>query len=146
MAIAFEMWRRAPSAMVFHRSASAAREVLPGLTCTLSVTRGCNALASRCGGCRAAPQPGEGCCSRTLPLDEADLRHVYDHLLPFAGTYNWSGPSITDSNDHGLAVAAAVEQARAALVLGEEIGSDGPFGLVRSCRELLDDLERLRRS
>jgi hypothetical protein len=132
--------------------------------------------------------------SRTVPLDEADLRYVYDHLRPFAGTYNWSGISLTDANDHGLAVAAArlgdvaasdahfaaaialgersgarpylagarldwarmlaergeataaAEQARAALALGEAIGSDGPFGLVASVRALLDDLEHPRRS
>ena len=45
--------------------------------------------------------------SRTVPLDPAAMRHVYDHLLPFAGTYNWSGTSITDANDHGLGVLAA---------------------------------------
>jgi hypothetical protein len=40
-------------------------------------------------------------------LDEAEMRHIYDHLLPFAGTYNWSGTSITDANDHGLGMLSA---------------------------------------
>ncbi|MFZ6002609.1 MAG: ATP-binding protein [Actinomycetota bacterium] len=126
--------------------------------------------------------------SRTVPLDEQAMQHVYDHLLPFAGTYNWSGTSITDANDHGLAVlsarmgdfaasdahfaaalalaeragampylatghldwarllaergdhARAAEHARAALAIGEELGMDGPHGVVPIAGALLQDL------
>ncbi len=45
--------------------------------------------------------------TRTVPLDGPTMQHVYEHLQPFAGTYNWSGTSITDANDHGLGVLAA---------------------------------------
>ncbi len=48
-----------------------------------------------------------GRLSRVVSIDRATLRHIYDRLLPFAGTFNWSGVSITDANDYGLAVAAA---------------------------------------
>ena len=69
--------------------------------------------------------------TRTVPLDEAEMRHIYDHLRPFAGTYNWTGTSITDANDHGLAVVAArlgeFEQSdahfAAAIALGERSGA-----------------------
>jgi len=50
---------------------------------------------------------GLGRLTRTIPIDEAAMRHIYERLLPFAGTFNWSGVSITDANDHGLAVVAA---------------------------------------
>ena len=64
-------------------------------------------------------------------LDETEMRYVYDHLLPFAGTYNWSGTSITDANDHGLGVVAArlgeYAQSNAhfagAIALGERSGA-----------------------
>jgi hypothetical protein len=127
--------------------------------------------------------------TRTVPLDEATMAYVYEHLLPFAGTYNWSGTSITDANDHGLAVlsarrgdvaasdahfaaamslaeragarpylatahldharllaerderATAADHARIALGIGEEIGMDGPFGVVRHARELLASID-----
>ena len=69
--------------------------------------------------------------TRTVPLDEAEMRYVYDHLLPFAGTYNWSGTSITDANDHGLGVVAARlgkfdesdAHFAAAIALGERSGA-----------------------
>lgn len=69
--------------------------------------------------------------SRTVPLDEKAMQHVYNHLLPFAGTYNWSGTSITDANDHGLAVlsarmgdfTASDVHFTAALALGERTGA-----------------------
>jgi class 3 adenylate cyclase/tetratricopeptide (TPR) repeat protein len=35
------------------------------------------------------------------------LHYLYEHLRPFAGTFNWSGQTITDANDLGLAVIAA---------------------------------------
>ncbi len=35
------------------------------------------------------------------------LHYLYEHLGPFAGTFNWSGQTITDANDLGLAVIAA---------------------------------------
>jgi tetratricopeptide (TPR) repeat protein len=69
--------------------------------------------------------------SRTVPLDDATMRHIYEHLLPFAGTYNWSGTTVTDANDHGLGVIAArlgdVEASddhfAAAIDLGERSGA-----------------------
>lgn len=45
--------------------------------------------------------------SRTVPLDDRAMEHVYTSLLPFSGTFNWSGASITDANDHGLGMLAA---------------------------------------
>ena len=38
---------------------------------------------------------------------ETIMRDVYDRLLPFTGLFNWSGPTITDPNDLGLAMCAA---------------------------------------
>jgi hypothetical protein len=67
----------------------------------------------------------------TVPLEHEPMRHIYDHLLPFAGTYNWSGVTVTDANDHGLAVVSArlgefaTSEAHfaAALALGERSGA-----------------------
>ncbi|HUV11012.1 MAG TPA: hypothetical protein VMX12_08530, partial [Acidimicrobiia bacterium] len=39
---------------------------------------------------------------------EAVVRAIIERLTPFSGTFNWSGPTITDPNDLGLAMAAAV--------------------------------------
>jgi class 3 adenylate cyclase/tetratricopeptide (TPR) repeat protein len=50
---------------------------------------------------------GLGRLTRTVPLDEDTRRYIYDRLLPFAGTLNWSGASYTDPNDHGLAMVSA---------------------------------------
>jgi hypothetical protein len=50
---------------------------------------------------------GLGILARNVPLDETTLRDVYTHLLPFSGTFNWTGASISNPNDHGLAVLAA---------------------------------------
>ncbi len=47
------------------------------------------------------------------------LRPVYEKLLPFAGHFNWSGSTITDANDQGLALAAAT--------LGEHDAADAHF-------------------
>ena len=35
------------------------------------------------------------------------LLDVYERLLPFSGLFNWSGPTVTDPNDLGLAMCAA---------------------------------------
>ena len=37
----------------------------------------------------------------------APERDIYDRLVPFAGLFNWSGPTITDPNDLGLGMCAA---------------------------------------
>jgi class 3 adenylate cyclase/tetratricopeptide (TPR) repeat protein len=116
------------------------------------------------------------------------LHYLYEHLRPFAGTFNWSGQTITDANDLGLAVIAATlgrandadghfaaaialceragssanlarslfwwarmladrgdtstarEHAETAVALGEELGMDGPFGVVPRGRALLESL------
>ncbi len=149
---------------------------------------------------------GNGCAN--LPLDfeypvtlcalgrfTFDLRpaaeistYLYEHLLPFAGTFNWSGQTITDANDLGLGVIAAAlgrpadadrhlaaaialceragsranlarshfwwariladrgdgagarEHAEIAVAMGQELGMDGPFGVVPRGRALLDSL------
>ena len=46
---------------------------------------------------------GQGCLA--LGADEAVAASIYDHLLPHAGTFNYT-PAITDPNDLGLAGAA----------------------------------------
>ena len=114
--------------------------------------------------------------------------YLYEHLLPFAGTFNWSGQLITDANDLGLGVIAAAlgrpadadrhfaaaialceragsrgnlarshfwwarilgdrgdaagarEHAEVAVTLGEELGMDGPHGVVPRGRALLASL------
>jgi len=38
---------------------------------------------------------------------ESVLLSIYERLLPFSGIFNWSGPSMTDANDIGLAQTAA---------------------------------------
>ena len=43
---------------------------------------------------------------RIRPPEEL-LLDVYERLIPFAGLFNWSGPTITDPNDLGLAMTAA---------------------------------------
>ncbi len=54
-----------------------------------------------------------------LPADEATVRAIYDQLSVHAGTFNWSGVSITDPNDLGLAGAA--------WALGRYDDADGHF-------------------
>ncbi len=74
---------------------------------------------------------GLGRLTRTVPLDEPTMRSIYGRLLPFAGTFNWSGVSITDANDHGLGVLAARlsefeasdAHFRAAMALSERAGA-----------------------
>jgi tetratricopeptide (TPR) repeat protein len=69
--------------------------------------------------------------TRTVPLETESMRHIYEHLLPFAGTYNWSGTTVTDANDHGLAVVSARlgdfdasdSHFAAAVALGERSGA-----------------------
>jgi tetratricopeptide (TPR) repeat protein len=116
------------------------------------------------------------------------LHYIYEHLAPFAGTFNWSGQTITDANDLGLGVigatlgraddadghfaaaialcelagsranlartrfwwarvladrgdgSAAREHAEIAIALGEQLGMDGPFGVVPRGRALLESL------
>jgi tetratricopeptide (TPR) repeat protein len=38
----------------------------------------------------------------------AVAEYVYERLAPFAGTFNWSGQQVTDANDLGLAMLAAM--------------------------------------
>lgn len=38
---------------------------------------------------------------------EPILRSIYDRLAPFAGFFNWSGPTVSDGNDLGLAQLAS---------------------------------------
>ncbi len=62
---------------------------------------------------------GLGRLSLRIQPDPAILRPVYDKLAPFAGRFNWSGSTITDANDQGLALAAAT--------LGEHDAADAHF-------------------
>ena len=50
---------------------------------------------------------------------EPIMRDVYERLIPFTGLFNWSGPTITDPNDLGLAMCAAA--------LGESGDADRHF-------------------
>ena len=123
-----------------------------------------------------------------LQPPEAMLQVIYERLLPFAGFFNWSGPTVNEANDLGLANAAARldrpedadrhfasaialcesagtrgylarshhdwsralaergdgakarEHAERALILGEELGMTGPFGVVPRARTLLASL------
>ena len=62
---------------------------------------------------------GLGRLSFRIQPDPSVLRPVYEKLLPFAGHFNWSGSTITDANDQGLALAAAT--------LGEHDAADAHF-------------------
>jgi hypothetical protein len=62
---------------------------------------------------------GLGRLSFRIEPDPAALRPVYEKLMPFAGSFNWSGSTITDANDQGLALAAAT--------LGEHEAADAHF-------------------
>jgi class 3 adenylate cyclase/tetratricopeptide (TPR) repeat protein len=62
---------------------------------------------------------GLGRLSFRIEPDLSVLQPVYDRLLPFAGHFNWSGSTITDANDQGLALAAAT--------LGEHDAADAHF-------------------
>jgi tetratricopeptide (TPR) repeat protein len=123
-----------------------------------------------------------------LAPPEPFVRSVYDALLPFRGIFNWSGPTLSDASDAGLAMASAAlgrhddadahfadaialceragaraylaryhfdwsrvlsgrgdrsaarEHAEIAVTLGEELGMDGPFGVVPRARTLLASL------
>jgi hypothetical protein len=44
--------------------------------------------------------------SYRLQPDRETVEFVYDALLPFAGIFNWSGASMGEGNDTGLAMAA----------------------------------------
>ena len=65
---------------------------------------------------------GLGRLSLRVQPDPAIVVDVYERLLPFAGTFNWSGGNIQDPNDLGLAVAAAA--------LGRDSAADGHFAAV----------------
>ncbi len=54
-----------------------------------------------------------------LRPDDSIVEDLYEKLLPFTGTMNFSGSSITDPNDLGLAMAAAT--------LGRDDAADGHF-------------------
>src|SRR6185295_2832684 len=51
--------------------------------------------------------------------DAEVVRAIYQRLLPFAGYFNWTGSSISDANDLGLALAAET--------LGERDTADAHF-------------------
>ena len=50
---------------------------------------------------------GLGRMSYRVCPPEPVLLSIYERLLPFRGIFNWSGPSMTDANDIGLAQTAA---------------------------------------
>lgn len=50
---------------------------------------------------------GLGRTSYRIGPPEAIMRDVYDRLAPFTGLFNWSGPTMNDANDFGLAMTAA---------------------------------------
>ena len=51
-----------------------------------------------------------GLARMTLQIQppEPVVRAIVKRLAPFSGTFNWSGPTVTDPNDLGLAMASAV--------------------------------------
>jgi hypothetical protein len=62
---------------------------------------------------------GLGRMSYRVRPDAAVVRSIYEHLLPFSGFFNWTGGTIADANDLGLAMAAAT--------LGDDDVADGHF-------------------
>lgn len=66
-------------------------------------------------GCAQVPRDVEfgvtvcGLARQTFAIrpPEPIMRDIYDRLVPFAGLFNWSGPTITDPNDLGLGMCAA---------------------------------------
>jgi class 3 adenylate cyclase/tetratricopeptide (TPR) repeat protein len=50
---------------------------------------------------------GLGRLSYRIQPDEAIVRSIYEQLAPFTGYFNWTGGTIADANDLGLAMAAA---------------------------------------
>jgi hypothetical protein len=62
---------------------------------------------------------GLGRLSYRIRPDVAIVRSIYDQLTPFTGYFNWTGGTIADANDLGLAMAAAT--------LGEHDASDRHF-------------------
>ena len=68
-------------------------------TTTAPTSRPTSSTRSRCAGSGASPT--------TSGHLRKSSHYLYEHLRPFAGTFNWSGQTITDANDLGLAVIAA---------------------------------------
>jgi hypothetical protein len=74
---------------------------------------------------------GLGRLSYRVRPGDAVVRDVYERLAPFTGTFNWTGMTITDANDLGLAMAAATlgdddhadEHFRRAIDLSEGAGA-----------------------
>jgi hypothetical protein len=62
---------------------------------------------------------GLGRLSYRVRPDAAIVRSIYDRLAPFTGYFNWTGTTIADANDLGLAMAAAT--------LGEDDTADVHF-------------------
>jgi tetratricopeptide (TPR) repeat protein len=62
---------------------------------------------------------GLGRLSYRVRPDAAIVRSIYDRLAPFTGYFNWTGTTIADANDLGLAMAAAT--------LGEDDTADAHF-------------------
>lgn len=50
---------------------------------------------------------GLGMLCLLLEVDKATAASIYDHLLPHAGTFNWTTTTVTQPNDLGLASAAS---------------------------------------
>jgi hypothetical protein len=53
---------------------------------------------------------GLGLMTYPVRPPEAITRDLYDRLTPFAGLFNWTGPTLTDPNDLSLAMTAATLQ------------------------------------
>ncbi|MEX0665483.1 MAG: AAA family ATPase [Acidimicrobiia bacterium] len=62
---------------------------------------------------------GLGRISYRIKPDAAIVRSIYEHLAPFSGYFNWTGGTIADANDLGLAMAAAT--------LGDDDAADTHF-------------------
>jgi hypothetical protein len=62
---------------------------------------------------------GLGRLSYRVRPDVAIVRSIYDRLAPFTGYFNWTGTTIADASDLGLAMAAAT--------LGEDDTADAHF-------------------
>jgi len=62
---------------------------------------------------------GLGRLSYRVRPEEAIVRSIYEKLAPFTGYFNWTGGTIADANDLGLAMAAAT--------LGDDAVADDHF-------------------
>lgn len=65
------------------------------------------------------PLCGLGRLAYRVEPGDAIVRGIYERLAPFTGYFNWTGGTIADANDLGLAMAAAT--------LGEDDTADDHF-------------------